>query len=938
MASRFVCQISNIMWPILHICNTSTREMFTRAAKRSRNQSAVTPASACSDSAVPGFTTANCQNDNADNAENQESDSEEETDDEFSGDQDAAQELFDIPDIIQTAQQKRVMASTRSKYVGHLRQMACWAQSTEQFKHCVVNGEMQTPLDADCMVGYTQHLRNRKVPWRHHEVPGTMKHLAVKSVSGFFAAAKDSYGFHGKEFPEAVSVYFSNFIRGYTLFIAAQKDKNLHPDRTNSIGFSVSVYERICRKASEYILNSRGSCVSAWNQVWLFWLFLYNLLGRATQVSKITYDWIWWQDDSMVIKVPTQKGDKNGLLSYWKRVYANPLKPWLCPVLALAVHVFSITPANSFTSRVFSGDGNSFTLRFKTFMKWAFPEETIEGIPKHRITSHSPKRSGMCLVIGNEVVKWDAAELRADHKVGLTSIYQSCAAPQQDGIMGRLLAGLEFATAAFNVAPHHFKNEDVCTIKFKDFVAHYDSYGATFKTVIPFLLASVVAHLDSGNLRKILPKGHPFWSSTLILRHQNLLSQLQFKIQGGRVGAESVLPLTGNSVTSDTRTDVAEIKKDIKALRSEIASSGSVAHPLSDFGVANIQQQLSCIQEDVRSVKQKLGHEYDIVAAAAGAQVIMPRRCIPVFYLSNAFKLSSITPFNLLTRWVTPEPPAPAWRHIRNEMLPRVEGRRAQENLLSTYHRFMDAFLGCSPNYSDVEANIAGFFDLAWARMVRVCNWDSTRSPARATKTVYGWLLDQPEKLKVLQDSKLVVSVTAQVEVARNAHSTRETARSTREWNSCSVDADQPHGAQSAVQEQAVSAHGADFSSVIVVNEHVPAACVPRNALLYPANAPRPLPALRKGEQRRQEHDAFDAYISEQAPKPGARPCWPCPFCLTSRHFHCTKNLYRHVRENHEDRGELQNEISLLQATSDIACLVWCCNRGGASYWEPVLQ
>ena len=79
----------------------------------------------------------------------------------------------------------------------------------------------------------------------------------------------------------------------------------------------------------------------------------------------------------------------------------------------------------------------------------------------------------------------------------------------------------------------------------------------------------------------------------------------------------------------------------------------------------------------------------------------------------------------------------------------------------------MDALLGCSPNYSDVEANIAGFFDLAWARMVRVCNWDSTRSPARATKTVYGWLLDQPEKLKFLQDSKLVVSVTAQVEAAR---------------------------------------------------------------------------------------------------------------------------------------------------------------------------
>ena len=885
-----------------------TCKMMTR--KRGRYQSFKITAA----SALP---TAIVHNEDNGDAEIQESDSEEDTDEEFSGEKDAAQELLNIPDIIQAAQQERVMASTRSKYVAHLRQMACWAQATEQFKPQVVNGEMKTPLDPDCMIGYTQHLRNHMVIWRYHEKPGTMKHLAARSITGFFAAAKDSYSFHGKAFPEPVLVYFSNFIRGYSLFISAQKDKNLHPDRTNSIGFSVSVYDRICRKGCEYIQDWRGTCLSAWHHVWLFWLFLYNLLGRATQVSKILYEWIWWQDDAMVVKVPTQKCDQNGKLSYWKRVYANPLKPWMCPVLALAVHVFSITPADSFNNRVFTGDGQAFAKRFKKFMNWAFPEETLEGIPKHRITSHSPKRSGICMVNGNEVVKWDAAELRADHKIGLTSTYQTCAAPQQDGIMGRLLAGLEFATADFNVAPHHFKKEDVDKVQFRVFVAHYDSYAPTFRTVIPFLLASVVAHLHSGHLRKMLPKGHPFWSSTLILRHQNLLTQLQPKILGGRVCAPSVLPLTGNSVTSDTRVDVAEIKAVVKVLRSEIARGGGSAlsdRSLSDIGASQIQHQLSCIQEDMRCVKQKLDREYDVVAAAPGAQAIMPRRCIPVFYLSNAFKLSSVTPFNLLTRWLTPEPPAPAWRHIRNEMLPRVEGRRAQENLLSTYHKFMDAFLGRSPNYSDIESNLTGFFDLAWARIVRVYEWDSTlRSPARATKTVYGWLLEQPTKLKLLQDSKVVLSVTVQLEAAQTAHVLHENA--------------------------AAAGNGHDFSSLIVTNEPAPAACVPRNALLYPADGPRPLPALRNGEPRRPEHDDYDAFIAQWAPRAGAHPCWPCPFCLTARHFHNTLYLYRHIRAVHADRGEEQNQHARLQAISDVACLVWCVqHRGPSSYWEPVLQ
>ena len=44
-------------------------------------------------------------------------------------------------------------------------------------------------------------------------------------------------------------------------------------------------------------------------------------------------------------------------------------------------------------------------------------------------------------------------------------------------------------------SPTEDKKEDVDKIKFQDFIAHYDSYGATFKTVIPFLLASVVGHL-----------------------------------------------------------------------------------------------------------------------------------------------------------------------------------------------------------------------------------------------------------------------------------------------------------------------------------------------------------------------------------------------------------------------------------------------------------
>ena len=217
-------------------------------------------------------------------------------------------------------------------------------------------------------------------------------------------------------------------------------------------------------------------------------------------------------------------------MSYWKRLYANPFKPWCCPVLALGVHVLCINPADQYTNRVFTTTGNSFRSRFTKFMGAAFPTKLVEDLSIHRITSHSPKRGGICMASGNEIVKWEAVELRADHKCGLTSTYQTCAAPQQDGIMGRLFAGLNFGTKEFNVAPPHFRPEDVLDIPFDEFVMYYSSYHANFKTVLPFLLASVVFHIHNGNLRRMLPKEHPFWASSFVMRHRPLWTLLGSKV------------------------------------------------------------------------------------------------------------------------------------------------------------------------------------------------------------------------------------------------------------------------------------------------------------------------------------------------------------------------------------------------------------------------
>jgi hypothetical protein len=543
-------------------------------------------------------------------------------------------------------------------------------------------------------------------------------------------------------------------------------------------------------------------------------------------------------------------------MSYWKRLHANPFKPWCCPVLALGVHVLCVTQADQWTNRVFTTTtGDLFRSRFTKFMTKAFPDGKVEDLPIHRVTSHSPKRGGICMASGNEVVKWEAVELRADHKCGLTSSYQTCAAPQQDGIMGRLFAGLEFGTEEFNVAPPHFRPEDVLQIPFDEFLTHYASYHDNFKAVIPFLIASVVFHIQNGNLKKVLPKDHPFWGSTFVMRHRQLCTSLGTKvihrtppssytttslfvqILGGKVGAESILKVTGNSVIGDMRSDITDIKTNVNAMKGVLAvacasagqglaSAGPHVVPILPHVHESLQQQLNSIQEDIIGMKRKLDREFsDVVPASSGRAEALTRRCVPVFYLSNTFKLHSCTPSVLLTRWVTPEPPAPAWRHIRNEMLPRIDGRRAQECLLTTYNSFMQAFLGRNPNIADVETNIDGFFHVAWARMATEYGWpENTRSSARTVKTVYGWLLQRPALMQKLKDSKLIVPDAFQIQAAIRARDSRELAR----FNTAQAESleQESNHLREQLASEVKSLHHTPPHTIIQQQQHAPCSCL----------------------------------------------------------------------------------------------------------------
>ena len=176
------------------------------------------------------------------------------------------------------------------------------------------------------------------------------------------------------------------------------------------------------------------------------------------------------------------------------------------------------------------------------------------GVETNQITNHSAKRSGIMSVSNAEVIQWHSAELRADHKCGITSSYQTSPSPQQDGVMGRILSCLPLGDALFNIAPPHFEEADISHIPWTDIVPHFDSYDSQFRGTISFLFASLIFHWNW--LQDSMSADHPLWVSKLAVMYDHFIPELQPKLLGGCVGARSILKVTGNSTLCDMNINI----------------------------------------------------------------------------------------------------------------------------------------------------------------------------------------------------------------------------------------------------------------------------------------------------------------------------------------------------------------------------------------------
>ena len=544
-----------------------------------------------------------------------------------------------------------------------------------------------------------------------------------------------------------------------------------------------------------------------------------------------------------------------------------------------------------------------------------------------------------------EVIQWHSAEMRADHKCGITSSYQTSPAPQQDGIMGRLLSCLPFGEREFNLAPPHFDAKDILSIPFSNMVTNFESYTADFKCVIPFLFASLVYNWEW--IERYIPQSNPIFTSKCAVLHNRNIAFWRSKVLGGSVGARSLLKVTGNSRLCDMHITCNQTALKVNDIHSMLQNGRALHATCAEASVAPAAQSLIDLNDSIQILIRQNSAllKNQCTAPNAPAPHAVGQRQTPVFYLNQSWRLpNGIQPEGLFYKWFVPDGNVPAYKEINNQMLPESSLRRSQETLLSKFRTLMKCLVGSTPSHW-ITRDVTTAFVLCWKRLQCVCEFpDSTVNDAAIT--VYGKIPTakraqlQSKPVQGFKSNEFIQAATLAIHAAAALQTTSSDAdvalgqhanvfmQAATEALTQAVDAD----------DEGPTFHIAECGASTAEVTTAQPKCIPRGARMYPSEAPRPLVEVDVVSTSTATSircaGAYISYVRDNAPRAGAEACWSCPYCLSSSsrgafqaNAHC---LRRHVREQHSSDYVASDIGDYLYRSQ----LVWCSKN--QNRWVPI--
>lgn len=364
---------------------------------------------------------------------------------------------------------------------------------------------------------------------------------AFSTVRGYKSALVWYYKQQNRIIDESLNLELENFLAGYKRKVSQLKLDGQMAVFEGKHHLNFDGYLLIANKL--LLLDEINQMVFAWP----FFVLQWNLIARSASVSTIMLEHITWESDSMIITTPKHKGDQEGAKCYPKHIYANPLNPAICPILATALIIFcrssrqdhnnqSSSPVKNF--RLFEGTNQE--ARFSSILAKVLngltdDEEHRLGAKKKEIGTHSARKgaaSYCCGMVGGPSAI--QVYLRAGWSLGNVQDRYLFSGNGGDQITGRVVSGLPYNDVSFAALPPHFEHLNV---NWETILPDYKHYPSTFKQAIPYLLASIVYHSD--------------WLTTTLNSKHHLFSSYLYS--SGMINVLKDRVLTGSSYCNRTK-------------------------------------------------------------------------------------------------------------------------------------------------------------------------------------------------------------------------------------------------------------------------------------------------------------------------------------------------------------------------------------------------
>jgi hypothetical protein len=446
--------------------------------------------------------------------------------------------------------ENRIKKTTRRMYAGYIRKFREWAEDNQLN---VVDDEdkVKVPVDTEILLQFFSFLANGGI---HTNVNGLLldaennvvtredegkRTKATTTMGAVRSAFKDYYKMHLIRMPEEQEVRLTSFLAGFKRNVAQLKLEGYMEIREGRSPVSFPGYHALAMSILRGCPESRSSSWLQHIMPWPFHLLCWNLIGRSCSVGNLMLQHLRWKNDCLTIVLPKHKGDQCGDMVFDRHIYANPMQPAICSILALAVYIFC-KPFRNPADRALLFDGTRCEKQFSDLLSAVInnlPEgdKILLGARPEDIGTHSNRKGAstyaLSVIGGPSPV---TVFIRAGWSIGDVKDRYIHSGDGNDQLAGRVLAGLPITDSNFGSLPPHFRSLDL-EFSWNELLPGYENYPESFQTCLPFLLASIVYHEDW--LKRNLHHNHPIF--------------LQRIFSGGYVSRLKALVVTGSGTDPD---------------------------------------------------------------------------------------------------------------------------------------------------------------------------------------------------------------------------------------------------------------------------------------------------------------------------------------------------------------------------------------------------